>query len=145
MEIKKKSLIVFFDDKKRILLQDRRNHSKFGENWGFFGGSLEREENFKDALVREVKEELDFDLDLSEVNFVDYMDFEIEGIRAINAMFVCPLGDKLKNFVVLEGSGAELFSIEDAKKLNTVGANKFIHKHVDIILDKIKNFIESKI
>jgi 8-oxo-dGTP pyrophosphatase MutT (NUDIX family) len=56
------SLIIFFDKNKKILLQDRTGISKFGEEWGYFGGSVEKNETPKQTIIRETKEELDFDL-----------------------------------------------------------------------------------
>jgi len=54
------STIVFYDRNYRILLQNRKGISKFGEEWGFFGGSIEDEESPAEALMREVMEELEY-------------------------------------------------------------------------------------
>jgi mutator protein MutT len=51
------ALIFFYKDDK-ILVQDRRNMSKFGEEWGFFGGRIEAGETPEQSVVRETKEEL---------------------------------------------------------------------------------------
>lgn len=51
------AVIIFYDEKKRILLQDRREISKRGEEWGFFGGGIEKDETPEEALVREIKED----------------------------------------------------------------------------------------
>ena len=56
------STVMFLDGINRILLEDRRGNSKFGEEWGFFGGSIEKGETIEEALIREIKEELGFDL-----------------------------------------------------------------------------------
>ena len=52
------STIFFYDKEVRILFQDRRDISKFGEEWGFFGGSIEGEETPRQAVIREIREEL---------------------------------------------------------------------------------------
>ena len=47
----------------RLLLEDRRSHSKYGEEWGFFGGKKEEQDKSIEAtLKREVKEELGIEL-----------------------------------------------------------------------------------
>jgi hypothetical protein len=46
MKIRKVALIIFYDDKKRILLQDRRGISRLGEEWGYFGGGFRGHRNF---------------------------------------------------------------------------------------------------
>ena len=53
------STIIFFEHDGRILLQDRRSITKFGEEWGPFGGSIETGETPDQAIRREVKEELE--------------------------------------------------------------------------------------
>ncbi|MEK6842849.1 MAG: NUDIX hydrolase [Nanoarchaeota archaeon] len=60
--ISKKSLIIFIDDSGNVLIQDRRKIKKLGKPYGFFGGSIEIGESPKEAIIREVKEELSIDL-----------------------------------------------------------------------------------
>ena len=62
MKIRKGSVIIFYDENKRILLQDRKEITKTGEEWGFFGGGIEKTETPEQAILRETKEELNFDL-----------------------------------------------------------------------------------
>ena len=52
----------FSDDKNKILLQDRKEISKHGEEYGFFGGAREGNETPKENLTRELKEELDIEV-----------------------------------------------------------------------------------
>ena len=112
------AVIIFYDEKKRILLQDRRGISKFGEEWGFFGGGIEKNETPEESVIREVKEELDYQLDnysfLKEVHYVT-PEFNITLYA-----FIAPLKDKLKKFNQKEGNGMKLYSIEQAKKLKMV-------------------------
>lgn len=61
------SVILFYNSNGEILLQDRRNKSKWGEEYGFFGGVALDGESSDDALRRELFEELelkDFNFDL---------------------------------------------------------------------------------
>jgi len=53
-----KAVIAFYDNQKRILLQDRRGISKEGEIWGFFGGGIEKGETPEQALERGIEEGL---------------------------------------------------------------------------------------
>ena len=59
---RKVSTIIFYDDKK-ILIQDRRKISKWGEEYGFFGGKIEEGETPEEALKREMKEELNLNIE----------------------------------------------------------------------------------
>lgn len=129
MKIRKVVIIIFYDDKKRILLQDRRGISKVGEEWGFFGGSIEKNETSELAIVRETREELDFDLKeykyVGEYNYeiTDYMkrkfsDFEFD--KVVCKVFVAPLKNNLSKFKLKEGKKMKLFTLEEAKKLKMV-------------------------
>ena len=56
------ALVLFHDSKGKILLQDRRKISKWGEEFGFFGGHIEKGETPEQALIREIEEEMGFRL-----------------------------------------------------------------------------------
>jgi len=59
---------VLYKSNGKILFQDRRDMSKDGEEYGFFGGWVDERENFEEACVRETKEELNIDLALSDIS-----------------------------------------------------------------------------
>ena len=62
VKIKQASIVLFYDQKGQLLLQDRKKMSKFGEEYGFFGGSAEGEEDADETLKRELMEELELDI-----------------------------------------------------------------------------------
>jgi len=76
MKVRKVSAIIFYDNKKRILLQNRIGISKLGEEWGFFGGGVKRNDTYEQAIIRETKEELNFDL--KDYKYVGEYSYEIE-------------------------------------------------------------------
>ncbi len=108
--------ILFYTDEKEVLIQDRRSISKYGEEWGFFGGKIKKGETPRQAIVREVKEELAHDLSdfekLGEIEVVQEHEFKsnihiyIKNITRKDA----------EEFTVLEGDGAEFVSISELKK-----------------------------
>lgn len=126
MKIRKVSVIIFYDDKKKILLQDRRGISKLGAEWGFFGGRIEGKETPEQAVVRETKEELSFDLkeykyigeygyDITEDMKKNFPNFEFD--KVVCKAFAAPLKDNLSKFKLKEGKNMKLFSLDEAKKL----------------------------
>jgi len=128
MKIRKVAIIIFYDDRKRILLQDRRGISKVGEEWGFFGGEIKENETPKQAVVRETKEELNFDL--KEYRYVGEYSYEIEDSLkkkfnfnfdiVLCKVFIAPLKDNLSKLKLKEGKKMQLFSLEEAEKLKMV-------------------------
>ncbi|MDA9374121.1 NUDIX hydrolase [bacterium] len=50
-------------DTKRILLQQRSSKSSYPRHWGFWGGKVEPNENVSQALLRELREELELDIE----------------------------------------------------------------------------------
>lgn len=50
-------------DTKRILLQQRAASGSYARHWGFWGGKVEEDENVSQALLRELREEIDLDIE----------------------------------------------------------------------------------
>ncbi len=115
-EIKKFITIIFYNKINQILLQDRTSISKWGEDWAIFGGHVESGETFEQALLREIKEELNYNLKKDEFK-------EVKFIRDINKdtiwegyIYAAKLPNNHENlFEVLEGDGMKLFSPKEAK------------------------------
>ena len=53
---------VFRDDENRVLIAQRNIKKDHGGFWEFPGGKVEEKETRKQAIVREIKEELDLDI-----------------------------------------------------------------------------------
>lgn len=58
---------VILNDKKQILLQSRADRDK----WGLPGGCQELGERFVDTVIREIKEETNLDVNVSDLKLVD--------------------------------------------------------------------------
>jgi 8-oxo-dGTP diphosphatase len=76
------SAVVMVDGEGRILLAQRPEGRTMAGLWEFPGGKIEPGETPAEALIRELKEELDIDIapdDLSPLTFVsyDYVDFHL--------------------------------------------------------------------
>ncbi|MDP1694772.1 MAG: NUDIX domain-containing protein [Candidatus Woesearchaeota archaeon] len=120
------ALIIFYDKQGRILLQNRKEISKYGEEWGYFGGGIEEGETPEQALVRETKEELNFDL--KEYTFIGITKTEDQRGIIERHVFISPLPN-MKLFDQREGKGMQLFSLEEAKKVKSVfGDDQVIKK-----------------
>ena len=133
MKHRRVALIVFYDDQKRILLQDREGISKIGEKWGYFGGEIEPDETPEEAVVRETKEELNFDLHNYE--FIGVFSNQVtDELTVERHVFISPLKDNLSKFKQLEGKKMRLFTLEDAKKVKSVRGDDLVIQALDKIL-----------
>lgn len=142
METKKIAIVVLYDENSKILLQGRAGISKFGEEWGYFGGKIEKGETPRVAVKREVKEELDFNL----TRFSYLGRYELIGKslatdkdrRLVQAVFIAKISRiEFKSMVLHEGSDIRWFSIKQAKKLK-------MHPLEPKILEDTEKFIKEK-
>lgn len=138
MKLHKVALIMFYDSKKRILLQDRRGISKTGERWGYFGGHIERGETPEQALLRETKEELGFDLSKYNYKFLGRFtdpknpnrDFTVD-----RWVYVAPM-PPLSKLRLAEGKAMKLFTLRQATRLKMVSEGD---KDVLVALEEFLN------
>jgi len=110
------SLVVLYNKEKKLLLQNRKTISKFGEEWAFFGGKLEKEESPEDAIKREIKEELNYNI----FNYKYVKKFKNKVNGSIIHVFTAPFSGDLTQFTLREGDGMKLFSIKEYKKLKLI-------------------------
>lgn len=83
--------VIFKDD--QILLIKRSNEDKFrGGVWEIPGGKVEPNENFKDAVIRETKEETNLDVSSIE-KYVGHVDYPVKEIKVRLFMFVANAKD----------------------------------------------------
>lgn len=122
----RKALIIFYDNKDRILLQDRRCISTHGEEWGYFGGGIESGETPEQAVIRETKEELGYELkQFLSIGIVKTTDQRGTIERHV---FLAPLPD-MKYLNQKEGKNMQLFTLQEAKKVkNYFGDDQVIKK-----------------
>lgn len=135
MSVRRVALIVFYDRQGRILLQDRHGLSKSGAMWGYFGGHIEPGETPEEAVVRETKEELDFEL--KNYNFIGVVKSNDERGTIERHVFISPL-PPMSKLHQMEGRGMQLFTLDEAKKVKSVfGDDKVVVKLEGMGLFKI--------
>lgn len=138
MKERKVAAIIFYDDKRRVLIQDRRDISKWGEEWGYFGGAIEDDETIEQALKREVKEELDYNLiDYQFLTKYEY-DLESASLHVIVNMYIAPLSD-ISKLTQKEGKNMQFFKLDEAKKL------KMVHKADVDVLDTLEDWFKENL
>ena len=133
--MKKIAAIILENEKGEILLylRDNKPSIPFPDHWDLFGGHVEEGETPEVALVREVKEELDYDL----MNYKFFREYECnEGDVAPNIKYVY-IGkiDKPINELTLEvGQKLQFFKPSEIPNV----------KFANILKEIVMDYLETK-
>ena len=122
------SIIVLYDDEKKILLQLKdESHERYPNHWGFFGGGIEDGETPENAVFREISEELNYKLKNPE----KLMAFKFDNRYCFGAIHV--FIEKYANkdvFVLNEGKDLGWFKVSEALKLKISPNTRRILKYL---------------
>ena len=100
---KKISAVLFYNKEGEILLQDRRGISKWGEDYGFFGGKVEEGETFEQCARREMREELEIE-NVPLINYKTYKHKNPEtGIEVERSVYLSGMPNNVGTLVCHEG------------------------------------------
>jgi 8-oxo-dGTP diphosphatase len=104
--------ILLDDGKGRVLFQLRDGKPKlYPHHWSTFGGSIEPGETPLNAAVREIKEELDYDLVSPEyVGVYNFDGYDIHVFRKIDTSL------RVETLTIYEGAGAAFLSLTEAQE-----------------------------
>ncbi len=130
---KEVSAVVFINGKNEILiyLRDKKNSIPYPNKWSILGGHIEEGEEPIDALKREVKEEIGYDIGQS-----IYLDHFNDGVGNKVYVYKSRINKEIRELNLTEGQKLGYFSFEDLMKLNLIPELKsFIAKYKDEILD----------
>jgi 8-oxo-dGTP diphosphatase len=83
--------VIVEDDK---LLATQRGYGDFKGKWEFPGGKIEQGETHKEALVREIKEELNADIEV--LMFLTKVEHDYEKFHLTMHTYICSLKDKIE-------------------------------------------------
>ena len=106
--------IILINPKGEILLLHRDNIPtiKSPNKWSFVGGVLEEGETPKECILRETKEEINYDVtDIS--LFKEYDDPEIK-----RYVFVGKIDKEISELTLTEGDDMNFFTVENALKID---------------------------
>lgn len=116
----------------RVFVQRRSENAQIYPGClGMFGGGIEKGETPEDALVREIQEELCYDLTSWEL--VAQWQRNSGGTHTVFATHVSPTFNK--SIVVYEGDYGEFYATDDLLKRADIGSG--LRKAVPILLKKL--------
>ncbi len=106
----------------------RRDYGDFENMWEFPGGKVEAGESKEAALIREIKEELELDINVSD--FLITVEYDYPNFHLVMDCYLCNIcGGKLK---LNAHNDARWISIKELDTLNWVPADI-------LVVDKIKS------
>lgn len=111
---RKVTVVIFYNDKNQILLQDRTGYKRSGENYGYFGGGIRENETPEEALVREIKEELNYDI--TDFRPIGVFSGKSGNLEVSMFTFISKIND-ISKFRQQEGIGMKFVNIETVEKL----------------------------
>lgn len=120
--MKKIAQVLLFDHRGRLLiyLRDDRPDIPFPNHWDFFGGHVEEGEKPEQALVREVKEELGFDLQQWHF-FGEYLCTQGDAYPNVKYLYWGKIDQAAEDLTLYEGQ--RLLSITPEERKNLKFAN----------------------
>ncbi len=108
---------LLVDDFNRLCLQHRDDKKNifFPGLWGLFGGSVEADENSEQALIREVNEELEIEIDNSEKILTVNIGSPITSLNGKRRhFFLVRVSDRqISDIVLREGQKYQFFESEE--------------------------------
>ena len=120
MKVRNVAGVIFYDKELNLVFQIRGDRSKVGELYGFFGGEIKAGETPKEALDRELAEEISYKP--KKLDFWGVFEYSIKekgewfGHRIIQNVFLSPTTPSLHKTEVYEGDGLIVMSLDKAIK-----------------------------
>ena len=104
----------------------QRGYGDFEGGWEFPGGKMEPGETAQDALVREIKEELDADIAVGEL--IETVEYDYPKFHLTMHCFLCELVSD--HVVLLEHEAAKWLSQEELDSIDWLPADLSVINHL---------------
>ncbi|OOM14438.1 (deoxy)nucleoside triphosphate pyrophosphohydrolase [Clostridium saccharobutylicum] len=119
------------------IFTSRRNYGEFENMWEFPGGKIEEGETREEALIREIKEELELNIEVNK--YLTTVEYDYPNFHLIMHCFMCTIiGGELRLNV---HNDAKWTTLEELDKLNWIAADilvveklKECEKSMDILI-----------
>ena len=127
--------VWIINSENKILLQKRAPSKKICPNvWAMIGGSVLMGENSKQTIVREVKEELNIDIDINKLEFITK--FRIESLIVETFILKCNYEIEEMTLKKDEVSEVKWMTIDEIEEL--VSNNDFFENRWNLVSEYLK-------
>ncbi|MDO8668077.1 MAG: NUDIX domain-containing protein [bacterium] len=122
------AVIILYEKNKKILLQHRAENAKrLPGYWGFFGGGVEAGETPEQAVRRETREELNYELENPKL--VMTQKFTYKGDENTQYVFMEEY-DKNKKLTLGEGQGMKWYDLAELGELKIIDHDAKVLKYI---------------
>ena len=115
--IKVVAAIIIHENK---IFATQRGYGEFKDGWEFPGGKIEEGETPQQALVREIREELDTEIEVGEL--VETIEYDYPAFHLSMDCFLCKV--KSGDLVLKEHEAARWLTVEDLNTVDWLPADK---------------------
>ena len=125
---------VIIKDKKILLTQ--RGYGEYKDKWEFPGGKIEKDESKEDAIIREIKEELDASIKVD--NFLCKVEYDYTAFYLKMNVFCVSFEDEHIIFKEHESYKWISFNyLDDVKKLDLLPADNLVISYLKKYIEKL--------
>lgn len=105
----------------------QRGYGEFKDGWEFPGGKVEDGENSRDAVVREIKEELDTEVNVLEL--FDVVEYDYPNFHLSMECFICTV--KSGNLLLKEHEDARWLSKDELYSVDWLEADRMVIRKLE--------------
>ena len=110
----------------------QRGYGEFKDKWEFPGGKIEPGETSRQALVREIKEELDIEIEVKD--FLETVEYDYPEFHLSMDCFFCAI--KSGELVLKEHEAAKWLTVETLDSVNWLPADKDLAEGIRKYMNK---------
>ncbi len=129
--------VIIYNQK--ILIAQRQAHQHQGNLWEFPGGKIETNENMEQALIRELKEEVNLELEISQLNKLMLIPHVYEDKKVfLNVAWTEINTEQYESIIGKENQPLNWVTVEEINHYPFPLANRPIILRLPILLDNPK-------
>ncbi len=127
--VKVVAAIIIHDQK---IFATQRGYGEFKDGWEFPGGKIEQGETSQEALVREIKEELDTEIEVKD--FLETVEYDYPNFHLSMDCFFCTI--KSGKLVLKEHEAAKWLTLDTLDSVNWLPADRGLIEAIKMYMRK---------